>query len=811
MSLLMPSEDLRSTGGGPSRYTSVLSLQVMLSQHRCMNRAISIPLALQLVLVSCGRNISTWQPSGESPIIPIPAHSSQTGTSFSIGAPVRISVSGPGADLFLPSLNAWVEERSSQLGTPFLQSAAVAEANVTITIGDNAAGDDESYRLDSEDGRVRIDAGSPAGAFYGLQTLRQLFAVDDEGRVFLPSVHVADMPRFSYRGMHLDVGRHFFPVEFVKRYVDLLASYKMNRFHWHLTEDQGWRIQIDSYPKLTSVASCRAETIVERNFDPFVGDGEEYCGFYTKDEIREVVAYAAERFVTVIPEIEMPGHSLAALAAYPALSCTGGPFEVGTRWGVYEDIYCPSEETFAFLESVLDEVMDLFPGEYIHIGGDEAPKSTWEASELAQSVIRREGLADEHELQSYFIRRIETYLNSHGRKLIGWDEILEGGLAPDATVMSWRGTQGGIEAARRGHDVIMTPGSHMYFDHYQGKAENEPLAIGGFNPLENVYSFEPVPEELSSREATHVLGGQANVWTEYMLTADQVEYMAYPRALALSEVLWSPREARDWDSFVARLPRELEQLDRRGVNYRLPDVTGLERDQLTLEDFVVVELGVALSHAPIHYTLDGTDPDLTSPRYEGPFQISPGRGTVTVRARAFLTSGRATAPASATFRRVSPQVPHPILRSDLSTRLLRKYFEDDFHSVDELISSTPLSAGPAAPEHTPAKAHEHFGLTFDGYLHVPEEGIYEFTLASDDGSRLMIGSEIVVDHDGLHGMTERQGQIALQQGFHTFHLSYFQAAGGAGLSLRIQAPGWAVSRPIPSDWLFHLGGRALYF
>jgi len=319
--------------------------------------------------------------------------------------------------------------------------------------------------------------------------------------------------------------------------------------------------------------------MVGRNFDPFVGDGERYCGFYTKDEVREVVAYAAERFVTVIPEIEMPGHSLAALAAYPTLSCGGGPFEVGTRWGVYEDIYCPSEATFAFLEDVLDEVLELFPSEYIHIGGDEAPKSTWEASALAQSVIRREGLENEDELQSHFIRRIEGFLNARGRKLIGWDEILDGGLAPDATVMSWRGMVGGIAAARQGHDVIMTPTSHVYFDFYQGDRANEPLAIGGFSPLEHVYTFEPVPDELTAEEATHVLGGQANVWTEYMATTDHVEYMAYPRAIALAEVLWSPQDLRDWSSFVARLPKELEHLDRLGVNYRSPDLTGLERDQ----------------------------------------------------------------------------------------------------------------------------------------------------------------------------------------------------------------------------------------
>jgi hexosaminidase len=312
--------------------------------------------------------------------------------------------------------------------------------------------------------------------------------------------------------------------------------------------------------------------MVEQNFDPYVGDGIPYGGFYTQDEVREVVAYAAARHVTVIPEIELPGHSLAALASYPELACTEGPFEVGTRWGVYEDIYCPHQATFDFLEGVLTEVMELFPSRYIHIGGDEAPKARWEASEVAQGIIREFDLADEHELQSWFIRRIEGFLLANGRRLIGWDEILEGGLAPQATVMSWRGTAGGIEAARQGHDVIMTPGSHLYFDHYQSEdRESEPLAIGGFTSLSRVYEFEPIPEELTAEEGRHVLGAQANVWTEYIKTPEHVEYMAYPRALALSEVVWSPPEAREWADFERRLPAILARLDALGVNYRPPE------------------------------------------------------------------------------------------------------------------------------------------------------------------------------------------------------------------------------------------------
>jgi hexosaminidase len=369
--------------------------------------------------------------------------------------------------------------------------------------------------------------------------------------------------------MHLDVGRHFYGADYVKRYIDLIARYKLNRFHWHLTEDQGWRIPIDRYPRLTEVGGFRAQTHVGHGREDFVGDGVPHGGYYTKDEIRDVVAYAAERYITIVPEIEMPGHSLAALAAYPELACTEGPFEVGMTWGVFEDIYCPSEETFAFLENVLAEVIEIFPGELVHIGGDEAPKVRWEESALVQELKAREGLADEHEVQSWFVHRIERFLNANGRRLIGWDEILDGGLAPNATVMSWRGTEGGIEAARMGHDVVMTPYSHLYFDYYQSEdQDSEPLAIGGFLPLDSVYDYEPVPSELTSAEATHILGAQANVWTEYMKSWDHVEYMVFPRLFALSEVAWSAADRKDYARFHARLGWHLDRLDALGVRYR---------------------------------------------------------------------------------------------------------------------------------------------------------------------------------------------------------------------------------------------------
>ena len=449
-----------------------------------------------------------------------------------------------------------------------------------IAISSDASLRPESYRLAVGPDVVRIQAADAAGLLYAFQSIRQLLPPEIEReRVVpgidwrLPAVEILDYPRFPYRGMHLDVSRHFFDVDFVKRFIDLMSRYKFNRFHWHLTDDHGWRIQINGYPRLTEVGAWRRETAVGNNRDPYVGDGVPHGGFYTQDQIREVLEYAAERLVTVIPEIEMPGHSTAALAAYPEFGCRPGPYEVPTSWGIKKDIYSPSDATFGFLEDVLTEVMQLFPSEYIHIGADEVPKDQWRASSLAQDVMAREGLADEDELQSWFIRRIEAFLNANGRRLIGWDEILEGGLAPNATVMSWRDMHGGVEAARQGHDVIMTPKDYVYFDYYQGDPAGEPLAgrFGHPIPLDTVYGFEPVPDELTEREARHILGAQGNVWTEFISTPEHVEYMTYPRALALSEVVWSPKARQSFNDFHKRLSANIQRLDALGVNYRTLD------------------------------------------------------------------------------------------------------------------------------------------------------------------------------------------------------------------------------------------------
>ncbi|HET9425226.1 MAG TPA: family 20 glycosylhydrolase, partial [Gemmatimonadaceae bacterium] len=547
---------------------------------------------------------------------------------------------------------------------------------------------------------------------------------------------------------------------------------------------------------------CRRETMVAKSFNPYVGDGTPHCGFYTQDQVREVVAYAKRRHVTVIPEIEMPGHAKAALAAYPRLACTPGPFEVRTTWGVDEDIFCPSEETFAFIDDVLAEVVELFPGPYVHIGGDEVPKKRWRESPLAQEVMRRENLASADSLQSWFIRRVERMLVARGKRLIGWDEILEGGLAPDATVMSWRGTAGGIAAAREGHDVIMSPGSHLYFDAYQGDPRTEPLAIGGFLPLERVYEFEPVPDSLTPDQARRILGAQANVWSEYLKTPAAVEYTAWPRALALAEVVWSPRESRSWESFSARLPHALASLDRLGVGYRLPDVSGLNGDRLTLSSSVRVALGSVIPGSEIRYTTDGSDPTAQSALYRAPITIPVDERGVRVTARAFAPNGRASSPRTATFRRTSLVAP-VAAPSDLAAGLRYTYHEIQARFVAALDTAPVIrSAVVSAIARRGDERPERYGIRFAGFLRVPADDLYEFALVSDDGSTLTISSQLVVNNDDYHGAEERTGMIALRRGLHPFVLRYAQATGGADLSLRMRR-GDGAWGPVPGDWLFH--------
>jgi hexosaminidase len=486
--------------------------------------------------------------------------------------------------------------------------------------------DEEGYLLEIGKDGIKINANKPAGILYGIQSLYQVLSTHPEGK--LPGLNIKDYPRFGYRGMHLDVSRHFHPIEFIYKIIDQLAMHKLNVFHWHLVDDQGWRLEIKQYPKLTEVGAWRVDlSHLHWNARPVIFDPENstYGGYYTQEEVKALVAYAAERNVTVIPEIEMPAHVMSALAAYPEYSCSGGNVGVpsGGVWPITH-IYCAGNDgTFEFLENILKEVIELFPSTYIHIGGDEADKSSWKVCPKCQARIREEGLANEEELQSYFIHRIEEFLNAHGRRIIGWDEILEGGLAPNATVMSWRGEAGGIEAAKMGHDVVMTPGSPLYFDHYQGDPDIEPTAFGGNNTLKKVYSYEPIPEELTEEEGIHILGAQANHWTEFMPVSSHVEYMAFPRLAALAEITWSPKEHRDWGDFSRRMQAQYERYEKQEINYSMSAFQVKAIPEVNIEyKSLTIGLESEVFEPQIRYTLDGSEPDVNSTLYEGPFEIT---------------------------------------------------------------------------------------------------------------------------------------------------------------------------------------------
>ena len=485
----------------------------------------------------------------------------------------------------------------------------------------------EAYQLTVTPNHISITGTSPAGVFYGIQTLRKAMPFVDKGDIRFPAVEINDYPRFSYRGVHLDVSRHFFPTDSIKRFIDMIALHNINRLHWHLTDDQGWRIEIKKRPELTTIGSKRTGTITGHNSGEC--DSIPYGGFYTQEEAKDIVKYAQERHITIIPEIDLPGHMQAALAAYPELGCTGGPYEVWKRWGISDDVLCAgNDKTLPFIEDVLSEIVDIFPSEYIHVGGDECPKVRWEKCPKCQKRIKELGLkgdkdhTTEQKLQSYIIHFAEQFLKKKGRRIIGWEEILEGGLAPNATVMSWRGIEGGIEAVKHKHNAIMTPSSYLYFDYYQTMdTDNEPLAIGGYVPLEKVYSYEPVPQVLTPEEAQYIVGVQANLWTEYIPTYSQVEYMELPRMAALSEIQWTMPEKKDYANFLERLPSLITIYDMNHYNYA-KHVFNVKSQYIpdTANNVLDIILSV-IDNAPIYYTLDGSEPTANSNIYTDTLKI----------------------------------------------------------------------------------------------------------------------------------------------------------------------------------------------
>jgi hexosaminidase len=552
-------------------------------------------------------------------IIPLPVRLEQKGTSFTIHAATNIYYTQDSIKEAAGLLNDYLQSFLAR-SSGALQGTG---EGIVLSIDAGAVPETEGYHLQITHTTIQLTAHDIAGVIHGIQTLRQLWKEDNKKTLVVVGADITDYPRFAYRGMALDVSRHLFPVSFIKKYIDLLALYKFNTFHWHLTDDQGWRIEIKQYPRLQSVAAWRAQTLIgHKKETPHRFDGKRYGGYYTQGEIKEVVQYAAARSITIIPEIEMPGHALAALSAYPSLGCTGGPYAAATFWGVFDDVYCAGKDsTFVFLQNVLDEVMVLFPSHYIHIGGDECPKTKWQVCPRCQQRMKQLNLQDEHALQSYFVQRIEKYLNSKGRAIIGWDEILEGGLAPNATVMSWRGEEGGLTAARQQHRVIMTPESHLYFDYYQSLHPAEPLAAGSYTPLSKVYSYQPAGSLADSLQS-YVAGVEGQAWSEYYTDAAQAEYMVFPRALALAELAWTPVARRSYPDFLQRLRWQTTLWKQVKLAYKntFDEVTNVAIQPV--KGTVTIALQSSDPGAVIRYTTNNTTPTSKSASYTAPVLLT---------------------------------------------------------------------------------------------------------------------------------------------------------------------------------------------
>lgn len=742
-------------------------------------------------------------------IIPIPAELTQPENSqpYVITSSTQLVTQGNEANIVAEFIASKMR-RSTGYSLKVEQDETPKSGNICLSIDPKLNLNEEGYTLHSDAQGVQIVGKTAHGLWNGAMTLLQLLPAEIESEKtvktidwLIPAVGIQDEPRFTYRGMHLDPCRHFLPVEDVKRQLDVMALFKINRMHWHLTDDQGWRIEIKKYPKLTEVGSKRIE-----------GDGTEYGGFYTQEEIKEIVAYATERFITIVPEIEMPGHAMAALSAYPELACKPRSFEPRIVWGVEDDVFCAGkEEVFAFIEDVLTEVTTLFPGEYFHIGGDECPKIYWKECPLCQKRIREEKLKDEHELQSYFIRRVEQIMTRLGKKIIGWDEILEGGLAPTATVMSWRGEEGGIAAARQNHHVIMTPNSSgLYLDYYQGDSNVEPVGIGGYYPLETTYGYDPLPKELAADKHHYILGAQGNLWSEYFYQPADMEYHAYPRILALAELTWSPAERKDFADFCRRWENAAVRLDLHHVNYHipLPEQPNGSLDFIAFTDSTQLEL-TTTRPIKVVYTTDGTEPTAESPVYEKPITI---HQNTTVKTASVMQSGKLSRVRSIVFEKQTPSPavtvknPTPGLKTEtligdfLTASDLPKdatYTEGHIRGFDELIGESFKNS---------IKEVQRKAVIATGYLRIPEDGVYYFCTEND---QFFIDDILLIDNGkDVKRFSRHDSSRALRAGLHPIRVIWVGSIIGGWPShwndgsVRIKKVGEKTFQPITPEMLF---------
>ncbi|CAI2765715.1 family 20 glycosylhydrolase [Flavobacterium collinsii] len=747
-----------------------------------------------LLLIFCFSFGSAQTSSTTNSIIPAPNSYKATEDSIRLNGQIKVvfehnkfsTKEQKTANLFESAINTNTTNKKSNIEVLF------------ITKTPSASLKKEAYKISITSKKITV-TGSEEGLFYGVQSLLQMLPNKPKNQeVKLPCVTIEDEPRYGYRGLHLDVCRHFFSVDVIKDFIAQMASYKLNNFHWHLTDDQGWRIEIKKYPKLTEVGSKRAQTLVGNKFErfPYFFDGNPYEGFYTQEEIKDVVKFAEEHYVNVIPEIEMPGHATAAVTAYPHLSCfPDRSYKVIEYWGVFEDIFCAGkEETFTFLEDVLTEVMALFPSKYIHIGGDECPKARWKECPNCQKRIKDLGLKNEHELQSYLTTRIEKFLNSNGRQILGWDEMLEGGLAPNAAVMSWRGESGGIAAAKQKHFVIMNPEQVLYLDYNQAYSPNEPLTVGRLVTVEKMYQYNPTPvDSLTIDEQKYIMGVQSNLWSEYLTSPAKLNYQLYPRMFALAEIAWTEPQNKNYDNFVLnRMPHHLEKLEAQKRLYKVPTPFGANETALITSKYTL-DLKPTIKNGQIFYTIDGYNPDETAELYTKPVTINIPQGEFrTIKTVQISPGGRRSSINKIIIR--NPDLKPALAQKPTKKGLKYEYFTGAlFQQVQDLDLVKPVNSGifegTVSSEKWKTKKERYIGLKFDGYLYIPETGNYTFSTLSDDGSKLFIDNELIVNNDGIHWLNEAYGTAKLEKGFHKINISYFDQIGGTTLNCFIQPEG----------------------
>lgn len=725
------------------------------------------------------------QKTGDITIIPEPVLQSSIPGSFVLNNSALIHYEGKVGKTTATLLNTFLknnynfELQSNSLPLPKQPLQPV------INLIEASTGKTDGYILEVNAGTIYLQ-GDATGLFYGLQTLQQLLPLDKRAAIHIPGVRIQDYPRFAYRGLMLDVSRHFFPPAAVKQFMDMMVLYKFNRFHWHLTDDQGWRIEIKKYPRLQEIASVRKETIVGHHRRSTTYDGKPYGGYYTQDEVRDIVKYAAERNITIIPEIEMPGHSQAVLAAYPSFGNTGGPYEVRTTWGISKDVLNPvNDSVFIFLQDVLTELIDLFPGKYIHIGGDECLKDRWKESRQVQQFMRKRGFKDEHAVQSYFIQRMEEFVNSKGRTIIGWDEILEGGLAPQATVMSWRGEEGGIASAKQKHDVIMTPNTYLYFDYSQGHPATEPLNAAAYLPLKTVYNYEPLPPSLNPAEQQYIKGVQANIWTEFIPDQSTLDYMIWPRALALSEIAWSQPGKKNLHRFMHKLPTELARMNNAGINFRIPEPIGLESKLLSSDD-ITVTLTPPVKGSAIFYTTDGSVPGLNSPIYTQPVKLQvPDNSTAMIQSIVVLPGGRKSPVYSASYVHRSYQEAVSVQPGKKGVRFTASYgiTPQQAHQLPATGDTSGVLPTFDIRSLSASAKNNNFGVTYEGYVKINADDLYEFHVEADDGAVLYLDEQLLVDNDGQHDIRDKSAFVPLRKGFHKIKVQYFNTGSGAWLDV----------------------------